>query len=169
MSLEPGSILAAGNALLSAVVTQLTAQGAVVPAAQCLVPGGLVAFDTEQLTVNLLRIPQGYPAQAQSTFHLPALTTFNYEFAVYLLRKVKTLTAGGKPPAPAALTTDFGMLATDMEQMVNAMIAIAAQELVVPTQIPFTWGPPTTIGPEGGLAGLLMPVSFQSGMSMKGY
>ena len=169
MPLAAGSIVAAGSALLSAVVSQLEANGVALPSRVGLVPGGLVAFDDDQLTINLLRIPQGLPAQAVSTYHHPAATTYNYEFAVYLLRNVKSLTAAAKAPTPTALANDFDLLATDMEQMVNAMSMIAAQGSVVPVMIPFTWGPPTTVGPEGKLAGLLMPVSFQAGVSGKGY
>lgn len=161
-------IAAAGNALLDNIVQQMTDGDVTLPTNQGLVPGALLAYDGEQLTINWLDITMGSPGVAESTSQSTYRLLFYYEFSISLLREIHVPTGEGSDggiPTMTEMTDDFTMLVNDAEQLLAAAVAIHTQYLVVGPNIPFAYGPLSSLGPEGGLAGCRLPVNFQAGVS----
>lgn len=153
------------------MVAQLTAQGVEMPSRVGLVPGGMVAFDGDQLTINLTGITRGFPGRPDGTALNPTLTKMFYDWDITLIRTVSTVSGQGPDggiPTQEDLTADFDNLVPDAVALWNALIAIHVEALIVPINVDFMYGPMTTIGPEGDMAGVRMPVSFQAGFAVNG-
>jgi hypothetical protein len=132
------------------------------------VPGGLVAYDGEMLVCNWVGITRGMPGNAPTIGEHPLVTLLFYEYEVTFLRTVKGLTGsgpGGGIPTSPILQADYDKLANDAENLIGAVIQCQVDQQVVPIGIPFAYGPMSSIGPEGGLGGSRIAVSFQCGMS----
>ena len=172
MGLPQGAIKAAGNALLAAVLAELEAtEGWTAPSRVGFVPGAVLAFDGDQLTVNWLSLGQSQPGVGQQTAVHPAQVLLFYAFDVTLLRKVKTVTGQGKQggiPTPEALAVDADTIMDDGTALLDALLAIHAGYTLVPPNVPFKYGDVNSVGPEGGLSGVRVQVAFQAGMSPDG-
>jgi hypothetical protein len=79
------------------VVAQLTAQGVEMPSRVGLVPGGMVAFDGDQLTINLTGITRGFPGRPDGTALNPTLTKMFYDSARCQQCRAKDPTAASRP------------------------------------------------------------------------
>lgn len=163
----------AADALLSNVQEQLVLAGVEVPKRVGKYPGNMVAWDGELLAVSFGSLSRASPARADQPAtgsYLPAQTILIYEMHVTLLRKVSHLsgTSQGGIPSAAKLSADFDLLSDDVVALDAAMYAIHSQELIVPIQVPFWYGPVEPVGPQGDLAGTLCSVNFQAGFAEDG-
>lgn len=132
------------------------------------VPGGLVAYDGPMFVVKWVGFQRGKPGEVMGLAESPWVLLMFYEFEVTWLRKVKGLSGngpGGGIPSPAKQSADFLQLATDAEQLLSAIVTAQASEQIVRRNTPFSFGPMSSVGPEGELAGCRLDVAFQAGMS----
>jgi hypothetical protein len=168
--------VAAGEALLDAVVSEMLAQGVNLPARQGLVPGDAVPWDGAQLVLNFMGLSRGQPLATESpqTAALsPYQTLIYYEFRVTLLREVAALSGKGNPsrlPSIERLSDDYEQVSADATALVVALDSIHLGYQLVGVGIPLAWGPVAPLGPEGALAGVVSPVHFQAGLNLdRGY
>ena len=168
---------AAGNALLDAVVDLLQPladdpeSGWAMPARVGYVPGAITAYDGEQLTLNWMDLQIGEPEADQNRPINPAELVFFYVFSFTMLRKVATQSGQGRQggvPGTDRLATDATTIATDGSLLMQALVAIHAAGTIQPVNIPFQYGPVSTIGPEGALSGVRCQVRFQAGVNING-
>jgi hypothetical protein len=150
----------AGKLLLQSVIQQLEALEVDLPDRVGLTPGGLIAYDGEQLTVTLMNIALGQPDKPVSGYVNPGTVQQYYEWEVNLLRATRSLDDDGQPPTARKLTSEFGRFARDMASLWAAMVAIHYNYMIVPNGVPFLYGPATTVGPQGNLAGVRCPVAW---------
>lgn len=169
------SVLNAANALLSNLTAQLVEQGVKIPDRTGLAPGNFVAWDDEQLVVSWGALSRGQPqatASPQTTPLPPFETILFYEFHITFLRNITGFLTGRGPqggiPSIDKLDADFETVGDLGIAVMEALMAIHRQGLMVSTRIPFAYGPAEPIGPEGKLAGVICPVTFQAGMSVTG-
>ena len=156
-------ILGAGTDLLAAIKATFAVMGVRLPERVGLVPGGSVAFDSDQLTVNLEGITRGVPGRPDGQWETPASTIQYVQFDVYLLREVATVKdglPGGDTTAPTVsqLSNDFSRLAADAANLWAAIVAIHASYALAPAGAPFVYGPLLPVGPEGALSGCRVSV-----------
>jgi hypothetical protein len=152
----PLDVLGAGTNLLEAIKAVFALMDVRLPERVGLVPGGSVAFDGDQLTVNFEGITRGIPGRPDSQWETPASTIQYMQFDVYLLRQVSVVKDGGPAavlPTPGQLAGDFTRLASDAANLWAAIVAIHASYAMVPAGVPIVYGPLESVGPEGGLSG----------------
>ena len=168
---------AAGDALMAAVLAELTpvaedpSNGWSLPSRVGFVPGAMTAYDGDQLTLNWMDIQTGMPEADQNRPINPAELIFFYVFSFTFLRKVATQSGQGKQggiPSTAQLARDAATTATDGPLLLGALVAIHAAGTIQPVNVPFQYGPISTVGPEGGLAGVRCQVRFQAGVNPDG-
>lgn len=141
-------------ALLSRVVTHLTAQGVVLPPLQYVAPAQLVAYDDAQLTVNLPQLLNGRPgtgsaAQAQDSW----TSEHSAEFQISLTRLTPGLTEQGNMPAVTDIQTSSAEHAKDMQALYRAMMDIRFEGQWVDNNRPFAILGVRAYGPEGYMVG----------------
>jgi hypothetical protein len=100
------------------------------------------------------------PAKPQPAGVNPFNITQFVEYEVVLLRKVSVVGESGEPPSPGTLTGDYERLVADAKAMWTSIITIHANYLIVDPGVPFVYGPMLAVGPDGGLAGCRLPVSW---------
>lgn len=168
--------VAAGQALLDdfiAVYKTLAPEGVELPDRQGFVPGDVVPWDGPELVLNFMGMGRGQPTStvaAQTSPLIPQETILYYEFRLTLLREVTVPTGKGNPPrlpSIAKLSDDYVTIATDTALVARTMNQLHASYRIVPAGIPFGWGPVAPLGPEGGLAGNVCPVTFQAGQNLQ--
>ncbi|MDE1904833.1 MAG: hypothetical protein KGH75_00090 [Rhodospirillales bacterium] len=175
-AVEPLPIATAAHALLDAVLVQLnSATVAGVPWQEPtrvgFVPGALLAYDDDQLTVNWLTVPLGMPGHDVTESVTPFNVLLYYTFSITLVRKVHVVTGAGTQggiPTTAQLDADAVAVSTDAALLLAAVQTIRSESLLVTYGTPFAYGPLTSVGPEGGLAGSRIAVEFQAGCSIDG-
>jgi hypothetical protein len=169
LAVAPQNPTAAGEALFNAIVALLgTVEGFVFPSRVGFVPGAQVAFDGDQLTVNWLGMSVGVPGQESTRSVDPNQILLFYEFEINLLRQVRTLTGRGRTggiPTPVELSDDALTLMADGPILLATVITLHLESAVVERRIPFKYGPLSALGPEGVLAGVRLPISFQAGVT----
>jgi hypothetical protein len=162
---------AAAHAVLAAYTAELDTL-VVLPLRQGIVPGGQLAYDGEQLTVTFVGVTRGQPNYPQTIAATPYTVLFFYEFEVVLLRKITTASGRGSHggiPTAGELESDFDdAISADAQALFSASQAIHAGYRIVPSGVPFLYGPLNSVGPEGGLAGSRLTVSFEVGMEPNG-
>ena len=160
-------VVGAGTRMLDVLGAQLEVQGCDMPQRVCMLPGSNVAYDADQLTINLVAIGPGQPGEAATRAFHPGQLIQTVEWEVNLLRKVRVQTDGApghpQPPSPSVLTKDFVKTATDAQYLWAALATIHAQGLINPVNIPFFYGPLRPVGPEAGLAGSRVNIVHQFG------
>lgn len=141
------------TSLLDLVTQQLTSLGVVIPERVYVAPGADIAFDCEQLTVNLSRIIsnfQGadtpYPVQQHKILRKSA------EYSITLCRCVPTLNDNGTAPSTEALGDAANITMLDMVSLRRAIETIEHQHLLVPRNVPVSLGQAQALGPQGGIA-----------------
>src|SRR6516162_3799237 len=87
--------------LLEQLSAELVNRGIVLPDMVYVAPGAEVAFDCEQLTVNMTRIISNMQTQDTPYPTMSALMISSAEFFATLVRCVPTLSDQGVPPSPA--------------------------------------------------------------------
>jgi hypothetical protein len=155
----------AAQQLFDALVNTLTEIGVELPEMQGLVPGGIVAYDGPQFTINLVNINRGIDPSVDPLYMHPSATRQFYEFNVVLLREVSTVqstVASAALPTMRAMTNDFETVTADAAALWQALVSIHASYTIVPPNVPFTYGPMEFIGPEGGVCGVRCLVAFQA-------
>jgi hypothetical protein len=152
----PLSIVASGQRLLD-VVQQILVNdyGIEIPDIVGVMPGGLIAYDGPQLTVNLVTITLGLPGAARTTTDHPTKTQQFYEWNLMLLRDTPVIGNDGtaSTPDPVDLAASAVQLFNDASAMWATMVTINANYLMSTAGVPFGYGPLHALGPDGGLAG----------------
>jgi hypothetical protein len=150
--------LAPAERLLAAMVTEF---GAAVPARRYLAPGPLAAWDGEHLAVSCTQVLPGASDSSARAGGNPSRQAGSMQMprGVYearILRCVPTVDDGGRPPtaeaihaASVALLTDLGLLL----QGVYRFLADSPQGVA-------TAGQADSLGPEGGLAGYRVLITY---------
>jgi hypothetical protein len=140
------------QALLDNVIQQLTEMDIAVPGITCLAPGNEVAFDCEQLTVNLSRIISNFQTQDTTFPTYAAQMMSSAEFYITLVRCIPTIDDSGRMPSPQSQSDAAGVIMRDSRALKRGLEKIKQQHLVVPRNVPETVGELRTIGPSGGFA-----------------
>lgn len=154
---------APGQDLLDGLVAVFNLMEVELPARVGLVPGGEVAFDADQFTVNLASITRGQPGQVQTQATTPSMLLQFVTYEVYLLRAVATIQDGvadDVTPTPGVLASDYHKLAVDARNLWRAIVSLHASYALVSPNVPFTYGPLQMVGPEGGLSGSKVAVNW---------
>lgn len=151
--------------ILALFKAQLIEQGVKVPGRQYVGPGSEMVWDGEQLTVNLMGIAQGMPAQGTPQSFVPQAVHYFASFSVNLVREVTTIntegsTAGVEVPTPAQLTVDSTKLLADASALILAAQAIHQQYLMTSPQEGFAVEGLQPIMNEGGLGANRMLLSL---------
>lgn len=159
------------EAILLVAASDPTYDGWALPKRITVVPGGALAWDKEQLTINYMGMSPGMPGAELKSYVNPVhLLTF-YDFEITILRNTPNISGQGNPPTTptaTALATSATKNNFDSALMIAALITLYVNGAVVPVGIPFTFGPCEPVGPAGDLAGFHCPVQFQAGMSPDG-
>lgn len=126
-----------------------------------LAPGGQIADEADQLTVLFTGITRGLPGATNSDGFVPPAHMMQFvTFEVNLIRLVSGLSERGDAPPPTVQASDWARTTLDAELTWATLLQIQAQNLVVPENRHFAFGPLITVGPEGRLAGIRCPVSW---------
>ena len=140
--------------LLARVVTSLTAQGVVLPLLQYVAPAQLVAYDDEQLTVNIPQLLNGRPGTGNASQQQDSWSSEHcVEFQISLTRMTPGLTEQGNMPLIADLVASSAQHAKDMQAVYRAMMDIRFAGLWVDNQRPFAILGVRAYGPEGYMVG----------------
>lgn len=118
-------------------------------------PGNGVAWDGEQVTVNLVEISQGKVGRPSQLPTGPQAVTYYATFAVMVVRAVP-VNDGIVAPDPLDLNAagQQGML--DAALLTLASSKIHADYTLTRSGEDFVVGPVSTLGPEGGMAGTVL-------------
>jgi hypothetical protein len=157
-------ITGAATTLLSTLENLLTELGVRLPDRVGIVPGSLVAFDDEQLTVNMVGITRGIAPQAEPAYMTAQAMRQFYLFEVNLLRAVSGLQSSNFAnaiPTMDMLADDFATVNADTTALWQAFVTIVREDLIVPTNVPFNFEL-TLVGPEGSLCGNRVAVNWQA-------
>ena len=150
------SAWSAATNLLDVVQTVLVNEyGVELPEIVAVMPGGLIAYDGPQLTVNLVSITAGIPGVTKTQGDHPSLLQQFYEFNVMLLRSTPVVGDNGTSAIPDVtdLTANAQALLADAPALWATIVTIHANYLLVEPGVPFAYGPLHALGPDGGLAG----------------
>jgi hypothetical protein len=155
-------LFAVATKLLGLVSDQLTAQGIVVPQRVCVVPGSDIAFDCEQLVVNVARVLSNYQG-ADSNFPVQthSILRKSVEMNVTLCRCVPAMEEDGTAPVVSKMNAAANVTINDLLGLRVAIENIEHKHLLVPRNVPVTLGPATSIGPLGGIAGSQVMYSME--------
>jgi hypothetical protein len=127
------------------------------PGARFVAPGAQVAWDGEQLTVNLLHIGQGTPGRELANTMPPSATIFFAQFGVNLLRAVPSLSGEGHAedmlPEPSEQEAAAMITMLDAGALALASVDIHKNHLINAPGEGFAIGPVSPFGPEDGLVG----------------
>lgn len=150
------SLPASAEAVLAAFAGQLEALDVDVPERRAVVPGSLVVFDGEQLTVNLQQILQGQPgAPSLATFQPAAATVMSVQWAITLVRLAPVGEA--ETPFPEGIPTAEvigeagGLGMQDAAALIRAAIAIHGANTLTRPGEGFAIDGCAPLGPEGGV------------------
>jgi hypothetical protein len=151
--------------LLAAFAEQLEAQGIQVPDRRYVAPGGQIAEDGDQLVLVLATISQGQPGRPDAGTFVPGSEILAARFTVQLIHAIPALhdapTAGMMIPGEEELGESGVRLLDEAEALVNAAMAIHAEQLVTQGGLQgFSIGPCVPLGPDGGMAGTQLPVEI---------
>lgn len=166
MPISLTDLAGAGERILAAFVTQLTALGVALPERQYRAPGSLIAWDGEQLTVCLMSIDPGEPGIAQpQTFIPPSAAHYHATWSVNLVRAIATVnadsfSAGVEVPTSVEIDADGSVLMADAAALILAAQQIHQQQLLVDPGQGMVIGPLAPVGPEGGLAASRLLISL---------
>ena len=143
--------------ILAAFVVALEAQGVDVPGVRFVSPGADLAWDGEQLSVNLLGIDQGGAGVPEGVTMYPTATRFAAQFSVMLIREVPALSEDSRLenmlPSPQEAQAAAERTINDAGGMALASVAVHAQYLVSGPGEDFVVGPVAPFGPQDGLVG----------------
>lgn len=121
LPVEPQAI---ADSVLAAVVAAYTAASVELPARQLVLGGGLPAWDTEQVTVNLTRVYVGMPGQEQGAPVAWQRQMFSAQLLVQIVRKARGTLANAprrSMPAAADLATDATTFFRDARLLAGAL------------------------------------------------
>jgi hypothetical protein len=154
----------AAPALLAAFVKQLEAQGIELPERQYVAPGSIAVWDSEQLAINLQDILRGQPGEAVEKTTWPVPTVVVAQFAVQLVRLVPALSNDGPLQTVVPGEVEIGVSGMqamdDADAIVEAALAIQQAHTVTEPGMGFGIGQVSTLGPEGGLAAVMLKVTI---------
>lgn len=150
--------------VLAAFEGALEAEGVDLPDARFVSPGTDLAWDGEQLTVNVTTIDGGIPGQPQAGTVYPTTSLLSAQFTISLLRVVPSLSGGGTAddmiPDPAELQQSAEEVANDMLCLARAGIQIHGEYKLTSPGDGFEVGPVSSLGPEGHLVGNRMTITI---------
>lgn len=152
----------AAQRLLQNLVEQLEIQGVIVPDLVYIAPGNEVAWDCEQLTLNLNRVLGNYEGADTPFPTQHALLMNSAEFIATIIRCIPVRDEGGGMPSAQEMSDAAGVLIRDARAIRRSFEIIDQHHLVVPRNVPLTVGPVNTVGPMGGYAGVSGGISFQT-------
>jgi hypothetical protein len=139
--------------LLDLVVDSLKDQSIVVPDRVYVAPGSDIAFDCEQLTVNLVRLMNKFPgADTSYPVVTHSILRKSAEFSVTLCRCVPAMNGDGSAPSPQKLGDAASITMNDLNGLRVALETIEHKHLLVPRNVPVSFGAATSMGPLGGIA-----------------
>ncbi len=158
----------AAPALLAAFKTQLEELDVTVPERAYIAPGQVAVWDGEQLTVTLTGIGQGSPGKPDPGTFVPGAEILQAGYAVYLIREVPGLSGEGaiqgQLPSAEELDESGQQTVADAQAMFDAAMAIHADHTITEAALQgFSVGELSTLGPEGGLAGVRLPIGINLG------
>lgn len=154
MTISP---LAPATRLLNALVTEF---GAALPARYYLAPSPQAAWDGEHLAVSLSQVqagtsdrstPGGLPSRYHGNTQVPRAV-----YEARILRCVPAVDDIGNPPTVAAIQTSSEALLVDLGLMLAGVYRFLADS----PQGLATAGNAEPLGPDGGLAGWRVPVTY---------
>jgi hypothetical protein len=155
------------NDLLTTVFQELSRRlpdlGSPVPDRAYISSGNAVAYDMEQLTVNLNRISGGQPG-LEDVNQFVSFAVFFAEVQITLLRNAPMARmAGNRPKLPS--TDDEQSAAavqvTDMMALTQALQDMRSDGSLTNQGVPVSIGPTMPYGPSGGIVGSLAVVAVQ--------
>lgn len=150
--------LAPATRLLAAMVTEF---GAALPARYYLAPGPLAAWDGEHLAVSCTQVLPGTSDSSARAGGLPSRHAGSMQIprAVYearILRCVPTVDDSGQPPSAAAIQAASEGILADL----GLLLAGVYRFLGDSPQGVATAGQADPLGPEGGLSGYRVVVTY---------
>lgn len=148
-------VYAMAGRLLALVEEHFTSASVDLPPTRYVAPGGVVAYDEEQLTVHVSNLFPGQPPTAGAAVTDPALTLQSAEFRVTIIRDTPIVDDSGNPPSVDALQASAQEHLNDMRTMMAALEAIRASYQFVTYNIPFSILGVAPYGPEGGVVGTI--------------
>lgn len=120
--------------ILSAIAAGFADAEVTLPTRQVVIAGSLPAWDTDQLTVALQRLPIGLPGTEEPARPLPVMQASVYgEFQVQLVRKAAATLANAPRrtlPSSALITTDAERFFVDMVTLSRSLMAARRQGLI---------------------------------------
>jgi hypothetical protein len=162
VALTGPQVAAMAQNLLDLITLELEGQGIDLPSVQYVAPGGAPAVDGPQLTVCME--PAGFGESTamdtpSTSYTPPFMTLIRVAFTVMLIRAVP-VGRNGAPPTTDKLNAAGIDTIGDAAGLLLAGEAIKGAYSLLPANIPMTVGPVVPYGPEGGVSGASMHVSW---------
>lgn len=152
---------AAAIKLFDVTVDKLEEQGIVIPEVNYLAPGNEIVWDCEQFTMHMTRIIGGYPGIDSPVPQPHAIYMNSVEFFATMVRCIPTPNDNADRPDDAEVAIAAQGLMNDARAIRRAFEMIDQEHLVVPRNVPTSVGQVTSIGPQGGYAGVSGSYAFQ--------
>lgn len=150
------SLYALAGDLLSRVAVELTAAGVALPLLRYVAPASIVAYDDEQLTINVSNLFPGRPGNNAVSIGSDSFTgEHTAEFQIALVRLTPTMNDQGMPPDPAVISANALLQIGDMQAVHRAMLNIRYAAQWVDGNRPFYISGCRPYGPEGGVVGTI--------------
>ena len=146
------SLLQMATAILDATVSGLSDAGVQPPDRQCLQPGGVMAYDGDQLVVVWQLAYEGLPGQPNASSVNVGQTTWSAQFEIVLLRSVPVINEDGIPSS-RELTESTSKLLCDAQAMRDAVFAIRTSQVLQELIVDMVISPITSVPADGGLSG----------------
>lgn len=150
--------------VLADFASRLAQLGVEVPERRYRTPASMIPWDGEQFTVSLMGIDQGRPGAAQAQSVVPQAAIFYASLALNLIRAVPILNveAFAEQEIPTAEDLDGSgeQLLGDAAALVLAATEFHQSYVLADPGVDLVIGPLQPVGPEGGLAGSRMLLSF---------
>lgn len=139
---------------------QLSAAGIPLPPKQYVGAGPLPVWDFDEFVVHLVRSFQGAPG-AENSVQGNGFDQRSLEFVVSIVRTVPTVDDYGVAPTPEKMAPYVQQNMRDVAALTDGAIAIKENAVWVDNNTPFSIGPCTTQGPEGGMLAAVISVAIQ--------
>jgi hypothetical protein len=146
--------------LLATVVAGFATADVALPSLQYVAPAFSVAYDTEQVTTNLLRIFPGRPG-AETGFEYPMEQVFTAEIQATIVRRAAVVGAAGNAPNAAALGADATTFCTDIDTLTATLLNAVNSKALAAPGVPVVFLGVTPYGPQGGLMASLGKLQVQ--------
>jgi hypothetical protein len=148
------------EAILGEFVTALEAAGIDLSCRKYVNPGNLVAWDEQQLTIAVARIYMGEPGMPVGSSLIAGQFHQSVSFGLLYLFPVPGLTGNGAFPATADLDAAGKTTAEVASIFWEVAVNLRVTDKLSPGGGSVVIGPLSTMGPEGGLAGIALQLDM---------